>query len=143
ASYMQFLLVDPPASTGAYAGFASGLSLPDGKPKADLPAYEVPVFMPKTKLNPGQSAEVWGEARASRFMQTYTHQTQTVQIQFQLGGHGAWTTLQKITTAGYFDVHVKVPGSGNLRLSYTYPQTNPFLPVGFAGSTVESRTIKI
>jgi hypothetical protein len=40
-------------------------------------------------------------------------------------------------------VHVKIPSNGNLRLSYTYPQTDPFLPVGFAGSTVVSRTIKI
>jgi hypothetical protein len=143
ASYMQFLLVDPPATTGLYAGFASGLYFPDGKPKADLPAYQVPVYMPKTNVKAGQSAEVWGEARASKFMQTDTHQAQPVQIQFQLGGHGAWTTLQTITTAGYFDVHVKVPGSGNLRLSYTYPQTDPFLPLGFAGSAVASRTIKV
>ena len=143
ASYMQFLLLDPPPTTGPYAGFASGLYFSNGKPKAVLPAYQVPVFMPKTNLEAGQSAEVWGEARASRFMQTDTQQTQTVQIQFQLGGHGAWTTLQKVTTAGYFDVHVKIPAGGNLRLTYTYPQTDPFLPVGFAGSTVESRTIKI
>jgi hypothetical protein len=143
ASYMQYLLVDPPPSAGPYAGFASGLYFSDGKPKADLPAYEVPVFMPKTNLSDGQSAEVWGEARASRAMQTDTTQPQPVQIQFQPSGKGAWTTLQTITTAGYFDAHVTIPSSGNLRLSYTYPQTDPFLPVGYPGSTVVSRTIKI
>jgi hypothetical protein len=143
ASYMQFLLLDPPPKTGPYAGFASGLYFSDGKPKAVLPAYQVPVYMPKTNLSNGQSAEVWGEARASKFMQTDTKQSQPVQIQFQPNGHGAWTTLQTINAAGYFDVHVKIPSSGNLRLSYTYPQTDPFLPVGFAGSAVESRTIKI
>jgi hypothetical protein len=143
ASYMQYLLVDPPPNTGPYAGFASGLYFSNGTPKAELPAYEVPVFMPKTNLNDGQSAEVWGEARASRFMQTDTTQPQPVQIQFQRGGKGAWTTLQTISTPGYFDVHVTIPSSGNLRLSYTYPQTDPFLPVGYPGSTVLSRTIKI
>jgi hypothetical protein len=143
ASYIQYLLLDPPPTTGPYAGFASGLYFSDGKPKAVAPAYMVPVYMPKTRLSDGQSAEVWGEARASRFMQTDTGQSQPVQIQFQPNGRGAWTTLQTITTAGYFDVHVKIPSNGNLRLSYTYPQTDPFLPVGFAGSTVVSRTIKI
>ncbi len=143
ASYMQFLLLDPPPTTGPYAGFASGLYFSDGKPKAVLPAYQVPVYMPKTKLSDGQSAEVWGEARASKFMQTDSHQSQPVQIQFQPSGQGAWTTLETINTAGYFDVHVKIPSNGNLRLSYTYPQTDPLLPIGFAGSTVFSRTIKI
>ena len=143
ASYMQFLLLDPPPTTGPYAGFASGLYFSDGKPKAVLPAYQVPVYMPKTKLNDGQSAEVWGEARASKFMQTDTGQTQPVQIQFQPNGQGAWTTLQTINTAGYFDVDVAIPSNGNLRLSYTYPQTDPLLPIGFAGSTTFSRTIKI
>ena len=143
ASYMQFLLLDPPPKTGPYAGFASGLYFSDGKPKAVLPAYQLPVYMPKTNLSNGQSAEVWGEARASRFMQTDTKQSQPVQIQFQPNGQGAWTTLQTINAAGYFDVHVKIPSNGNLRLSYTYPQTDPFLPVGFAGSAVESRTIKL
>jgi hypothetical protein len=143
ASYMQFLLLDPPPKAGPYAGFASGLYFSDGKPKAVLPAYQVPVFMPKTNLSDGQSAEVWGEARASRFMQTDTHQSQPVQIQFQPNGQGAWTTLQTIYASGYFDVHVKIPSSGNLRLSYTYPQTDPFLPIGFPGSAVVSRTIKI
>ena len=66
-----------------------------------------------------------------------------VQIQFQPNGTGAWTTLQTINTAGYFDVHVKIPSNGNLRLGYSYPQTDAFLPVGFAGTTVFSRTIKI
>ena len=143
ASYMQYLLLDPPPNAGPYIGFASGLYFSNGKPKADLPAYQVPVFMPKTKLNDGQSAEVWGEARASTFMQTDTGQSQPVQIQFQPNGTGAWTTLQTITTPGYFDVHVKIPSNGNLRLSYTYPQTDPFLPVGFPGSTAVSRTIRI
>jgi hypothetical protein len=143
ASYSQFLLFDPPPNAGPYIGFASGLYFSNGKPKADAPAYTVPVYMPKTTLNAGQSAEVWGEARASQFMQTDTGQSQPVEIQFQPGGFGAWTTLQTITTPGYFDVHVKIPSIGNLRLSYTYPQTDPFLPVGFPGATVVSRTIKI
>jgi hypothetical protein len=143
ASYSQYLLTDPGPNPGPYIGFASGLYFFSGKPKADAPAYMVPVFMPQTNLSDGQSAEVWGEARASQFMQTDTGQPQPVQIQFEPSGSSAWTTLQTITTPGYFDVHVTIPGSGNLRLSYTYPQTDPLLPLGFAGTTVVSRTIKI
>ena len=70
----------------------------------------------------------------------------TVAIQMQKGGHGDWTTLQTEKVAkstGYFDVHAKLPYSGNLRLAYTYPRSEPFLPTGVAGSTIYSRTVSV
>ena len=116
ASTMQYLLNDPPPTQAIYNGFASGLYFSNGKPKATLPAYGMPLYLPKTSLRNGQSAEVWGEARPAHFMNLDSHQTQTVEIQFQAGGHGAWSTLDTVKSNGYFDVHVAFPGGGNVRL---------------------------
>lgn len=143
ASTMQYLLNDPPPSTGVYAGFASGLYFSNGKPKATLPAYEMPLYLPTTALRHGQSAEVWGEARPAHSMSLDTHQTQSVQIQFQPSGHGVWQTVSTQKTNGYFDTHVKFPTGGNVRLAYRYPTTDPFLPVGVSDTTLYSRTVKI
>ena len=142
-STMQYLLYDPPPTQAIYNGFASGLYFSNGQPKATLAAYEMPLYMPKTSLRKGQSAEVWGEARPAHFMNLDTHQTQTVAIQFQPGGHGVYTTVESVKSNGYFDVHVKFPSGGNVRLAYTYPTTDPFLPVGVGGTTLTSRVVKI
>jgi hypothetical protein len=143
ASTMQYLLVDPAATQVPYNGFASGLYFSNGKPKATLNGYEMPVYMPQTKLQANQSAEVWGEARPAQFGGLDSHQTQAVQIQFQAGGHGAYKTIATIHSNGYFDVHEEFSSGGNLRLAYTYPSSDAFLPVGIAGSTILSRTVKI
>ena len=46
------------------------------------------------------------------------------QIQFAPGPSGAFTTIQTVTLSGpgncYFDVRVKFPASGTVRLSYGY-----------------------
>jgi hypothetical protein len=142
-SYMQYLLTDPPATAGVYQGFASGLEFANGKPKATLPAYEMPLYLPKTSVRKGQSAEVWGEARPAHFMNLDSRQKQSVAIQFQPHGRGVYTTVETVRSNGYFDVHVKFPSGGNVRLSYTYPKTDPFLPVGAGGTTLTSRVVKI
>jgi hypothetical protein len=140
---MQYLLYDPPPTQAVYNGFASGLYFANGKPKATLPAYEMPLYMPTTSLRNGQSAEVWGEARPAHFISLDSGQTQAVMIQFQAGGHGAYKTLDTMQSNGYFDVHVTFPSGGNVRLAYTYPTTDPFLPLGVGGTTLTSRVVKI
>ena len=73
---------------------------------------------------------------------------QTAQIQFARRGSGAFTTLRTVTIRNpnncYFDVRMKFPGSGTVRLAYTYP-TNPLLmfPLAVEGSTVYSRSVAI
>jgi len=44
----------------------------------------------------------------------------------------------------YFDIRMTFPGSGKVRLAYTYP-TNPLLlfPPAVEGSTVYSRSVAI
>ncbi len=69
-----------------------------------------------------------------------------VSIQMQKSGKGNWTTIQTVKVAkrtGDFDIHTKLPYSGNLRLAYTYPQTETLLPPNVAGSTIVGRTVKV
>jgi hypothetical protein len=143
ASYMQYLLDDPAPTAGPYSGFSSGLYTYQGKPKVTLNAYRLPIYMPKTSLRSGKAAEVWGEARPAHFMNLDTGQTQSVAIQFQAGGQGAFTTVQTVNSNGYFDVHLKFPSSGEVRLVYSYPSSDMFLPVGVAGTTIASRSVSI
>ena len=144
-SYDQYLLDDPRPNPGP--GFSSGLFTSKGKAKATLNAYELPVWLPKTTVRAGANVEIWGGARAAAFSQSATTPAApTVEIQMQKGGAGSWTTIQTVkvsTTTGYFDIHSQLPYSGNLRLAYTYPQTEPFLPTNVAGSTIYGRTVKV
>jgi hypothetical protein len=144
ASYAQYLLQDPPPS--ASVGFASGLEFISGKPKATYFAFRLPLYMPRTTVSAGSSAEVWGNARPASFMNLDTGQAQTVAIQLQAGGHGPFQTVRTVRLSGsatYFDVHVAFPSGGNVRLAYTYPASDPFLPTGVAGTTITSRLVKL
>jgi hypothetical protein len=146
AGYGQYLINDPvPGKNQTAGGFASGLYTSKDKPKATLAAYRLPVWLPKATA--GASTELWGGARPAVFSQSASRRTTpTVQIQMQKRGHGSWTTIQTVKVAaktGYFDIHTKLPYSGNLRLAYTYPQTQPFLPLNVAGSTIYSRTVAV
>ncbi|MBV9817997.1 MAG: hypothetical protein JOZ07_06550, partial [Solirubrobacterales bacterium] len=76
-SYMQYLLRDPGANAGAYAGFASGLENANGTHKATYDAFRLPVYMPKTSIRRGSKATVWGAARPAPFQSG----AQTVSIQ--------------------------------------------------------------
>jgi hypothetical protein len=143
-TYDQYLLNDPPVVAGRPApGFNTGLYTSTGKPKATANAFRLPLWLPKTTVHAGAKAEIWGGARPATFAGGGARR---VSIQMQRNGHGAWTTIGTATVAaqtGYFDVHMKLPYSGNLRLAYTYPTSEPFLPSGTAGSTIVGRTQKV
>jgi hypothetical protein len=137
ASYSQFLINDPPKSTGIYSGFASGLYFSNGKPKQPvLNAYRLPLWLPKTSVR--GSAEVWGEARPAAFLS----EKPSVAIQLQAGGRGGWSTVDTLHSTGYFDVHVKFHTSGNVRLAYQYPR-DPLVPLGVGATVITSRTVAI
>jgi hypothetical protein len=140
ASYMQYLLADPPPTAGPYAGFASGLEFPNGTHKPGYDAYRLPVYMPKTSISPSTNAEIWGAARPAPFMKKDGAGTPTVAI--QLNGQTI-KTLNVTGAGGYFDIKLKFPKSGAVRLAYTYPATNPFLPTADLGKTVFSRSFNI
>jgi hypothetical protein len=115
ASFMQYLLVDPP--TGL---FASGLELAGGAHKSAFDAFRLPLYLPYTTEKRGTRLEVWGDVRPAHLARGAQH----VQIQFQAGSRGAFQTLQTVPITnprGYFDTRVRFPGSGAVRLSWANP----------------------
>jgi hypothetical protein len=141
ASYAQYLLRDPPR--GFPIGFTSGLETDRGKPKATYGAYRLPLYLPRTSVRARRPAELWGNARPAPFMALDGDGTQTLAIQLQAGGRGAYRTIRTVPATGYFDVRVAFPRGGNVRLAYRYPSSDPFLPVGVAGTTAYSRIVKV
>jgi hypothetical protein len=143
ASTMQYLLYDPPPSPVLpQGGFASGLLFASGQPKPSYASYRMPLFLPVTSTKRKHSLEVWGDVRPAHFASADTHRAQYVQIQFQRGSHGSFSTTRrlKLTNAqGYFDTHITFPASGTVRLKWSYPSGDSKLPDG----TIYSRAVKI
>jgi hypothetical protein len=139
-SYEQYLLADPPPVAKPYDGFASGLDFSNGSHKATYDAFRLPVYMPQTSFSHNSNEEIWGAARPAPFMTKDGAGTQTVAI--QLNGQTI-KTLNVTGPAGYFDIRMKFPKSGTVRLAYTYPSSDPFLPTTDLGHTVHSRSFKI
>jgi hypothetical protein len=148
ASYAQFLLDDPPITAQhPKPGFSSGLYGSTGDAKATLSAYRLPLWMPETTVKAGSRVEIWGGARPATFSQSATPAiAPTVAIQMQKSGSGVWTTIQIVKVSGatgYFDIRATLPYSGGLRLAYTYPPTEPFLPTDVGGTTIYGRTVTV
>lgn len=132
-SFSQYLLNDPlPANNHTdFGGFASGL-LTYGKHvrKATYTAWRLPLYLPVTTTRRGSNLEVWGCARPAQFARTDTGDAQPVQVQFQRGSRGPFTTLRTIMVTdshGYFDVRMRFPASGTVRLAWTYPTSDQLL----------------
>jgi hypothetical protein len=102
--------------------------------------------MPTTNAHRGRAVEIWGDVRPAHYMKLDTGMAQVVQIQFQRGSRGSFTTLKSLTIndpRGYFDLRLTLPASGTLRLAWTYPSTDPLLPTDALGVTVYSRSQKV
>jgi hypothetical protein len=150
ASYMQYGLYDAFVnSIFGKAGFASGLIFPDGTPKATFYAYRLPIFLPVTRTTPGHALEVWGCARPAPYAYLDTHQARDVAIQFRPKSGRSFRTVRKVPLTPargcYFDVDVKFPASGTVRLRWTYPRGDRHLvdPVTPRQTTIDSRQVAI
>ena len=144
ASYSQYLLDDPlPNPINGNGGFATGLYTTAGKPKPALNAYRLPVWLPSTTLKRPGRDQVWGEARPAHWTAKDAKRKQSVQVQFQAHGKGKWKTVTTVHSNTYFDVRPRFSTSGRVRLRYTYPKSDPFLPTGVAGTTIVSRTTAV
>jgi hypothetical protein len=153
ASTMQYLLYDPNPTKNVpeFGGFASGLIFYGGTRKPGYNAYRLPLFLPVTSTRPGRSLEVWGCVRPAHFASLDTGGApQQVQIQFQRGSRGAFTTLRTVTITsarGYFDLHLSFPASGTVRLAWSYPANDPLLTPSLITpgdpDTVYSRSVKV
>jgi hypothetical protein len=145
-SYMQYLLEDPPPTAGPYSGFASGLETYKGAKKATFYAYRMPFYMPKTQFKRSQKAEVWGDVRPAPFAMLDGFGPQRAQIQLRSGG-GSFRTIKTVALnrpGGYFDVRMKFPSSGMVRIQWTYPSGDPLLSdPSVDGQTIDSRTITV
>ncbi len=132
-SYDQYLLIDPP-SANALGGFATGLEFASGIPKATYQAYRLPVYMPVTRGHPGQRLLVWGCLRPAHHLPARSHQR--VRIEFSPRSGAAFKTIATVPITnphGYFDLPQVLPGSGVLRLAWSYPD----------GTTIHSRTVSV
>lgn len=129
-SYDQYQLRD-----GVLGNFATGLEFANGTPKPGYYAFRMPIFLPVTSTASGHPLEVWGCVRPARYARLDTGRRQTVAIQFQPDG-GAFRTVIKVAITdpyGYFDVDHTFPGSGLVRLAWSYP----------SGPEIFSRTVSI
>jgi hypothetical protein len=130
-SYDQYLLTDPTNNN-----FATGLLTAAGVPKPAYDAYRMPLFLPVTKTQKGHALDVWGCVRPAPETAAATHKPQYVQIQFSAGGTGPFRTVQRVALTnqhGYFEVRHTFPGSGAVRLAWSYPH----------GPEIHSRTVVI
>jgi hypothetical protein len=150
ASTMQYLLYDPTfgRKIPGDGGFSSGLLTSAGKPKPAYAAYRLPLFLPVTAARRGRALEVWGCVRPARYAITDAGEPQTAQIQFAPGRSTRFTTLRTVTIGNpnncYFDHRMKFPGTGTVRLAYTYPFGSQLLsPPALGGSTIYSRWVGI
>jgi hypothetical protein len=134
ASFFQYLLHDPEPVTKKtdWGGYASGLLTYGFKQKPGYSAWRMPVYLPRTTARRGQGLEVWGCLRPARYALLDTSQPQTVAIQLQPSSGGPWQTVQNVTLSNparscYFDLRVKFPASGTVRLGWSYPTRDPQL----------------
>jgi hypothetical protein len=149
ASSDQYLLRDPlPANQSTHwGGFASGLLQYNGAKKPTYDAYRLAVHLPVTSTRQGRSLEVWGCVRPAPSVTMDTGAPQSVQIEFQPNSGGAFRILQSVQLPNrqscYFDVRTVFPGSGKVRLAWSYPTSDPFLPANALGVRIFSRNVGI
>jgi hypothetical protein len=159
STYAQYELTDEGwFPTGLF--FAPNTSACPGAspcPKPSFYAYRIPVWLPVTKTKRGHALEVWGGVRAARYATRDTGTAQHVQIQFAPRGSSSYRTVTSVRLSnpyGYFDTHIKFPGSGSVRLTWTYPSSagliDPLvnllsgqLPAQATSSQIFSRTTSI
>jgi hypothetical protein len=118
-SYNQYLLADPPASSGSR--FDTGLEFADGTPKPTLPAFRMPLFLPVTRAHAGAPLTVWGCVRPAVRISGNRPEAD-IELRPTTGGPFKVLARVPITDAsGYFDTSVRFPASGTVRISWAPP----------------------
>ncbi len=117
-SYDQYLLTDPLTANSA-GGFATGLQFKNNTPKPTYAAFRMPLFLPST--GHGADTAVWGDVRPAFFV---PRSPAPVEIQYRSGPGRPFRTVKSVQLTdphGYFQVRVRVPRTGQLRLQWSYP----------------------
>ena len=123
----QFLLVDAPqvactrcSHPGSFgSSFETGLEFGGGKPKPSFAAFRIPLYLPQPAVRRGAQLRVWGLVRPAPY-----GAAQRVSIEFRSGSRGAFRRLALARTRSrpaYLDTYVRLPGSGQLRLTWRAP----------------------
>lgn len=118
-SWDQYLLTDPPAGN-----FATGLEFADGRPKALYYAFRMAIHVPATSVSSGQPLEIWGCVRPARAARLQTGRPQFALIEFAPAAGGPFKTVRRLELTdpyGYVDTRMALPGSGAVRLAWSYP----------------------
>jgi hypothetical protein len=126
--------------------FQTGLLAQNGALKPSFFAFRMPIWLPFTSTRRGRTLEVWGAARPAPFARRATGKAQFAYIQLNQGGGFRTVKSVKITNGrGYFDVRVRFPGSGQVRIAWQYPSNATNLASQYAspGQFVFSRTTGI
>lgn len=117
-SWDHYLLVDPPV--GGPSHFFSGLRFSNGTPKPTYAAFRMPIYLPRSSQSGADGLEVWGCVRPVY----YQSSPQRVEIQLQPLGRGPFKPVRTLTltdSSCYFDVTIRFPSGGNVRLAWSYP----------------------
>ena len=134
----------PASRSNPTPGFNTGLYTSNGQPKATAEAFRLPLWLPRTRSR--RAPRPRSGAAPVRRRSLRRSASERSRSRCRRAAAGTWTTIQTVSvskTTGYFDIHPKLPYSGKLRLAYTYPQSEPLLPTGVAGSTIYSRTVTV
>lgn len=123
ASFDQFELEDA-------TWFPSALVTSAGQPKPAFYSYQLPVWLPVTRTKRRRALKVWGDARGANTATADGQGTQYVWIQFERRGTRQYRTVKRVRVTnprGYFEVSVRLPSSGAVRLAWEYPTSDPRL----------------
>ena len=129
-SFAQYILSDSPSlQAGQYVGWSSGLITYTAQKKPTYDAWRMPLYLPATSTKAGHTLEVWGCVRPATYAFADTGQPQTAEIQFAPRGSGSYSTVRTLTITRncYFDVRVRFPSSGTVRVVWRYPAGDPLL----------------
>jgi hypothetical protein len=133
-SWDQYLLADPPAGQ---SHFDTGLNFSSGAHKALFDAFRMPVYLPSETGKSGQPLEVWGCVRPAHYV--HSRRPQVANVQWKPASGGSFKTIKHVDLTdpyGYFDTRVTFPGSGLVRISWSYPRSQ-------GGDQIHSRTVQV
>jgi hypothetical protein len=96
----------------------------------------MPIFLPVGSTTKGSPLEVWGCIRPAPDAAKSTGRQQHAEIQFKASSGGSFKTVKTVAITdryGYIDTLATFPGSGTVRLAWSYPH----------GPEIFSRTVSI
>lgn len=120
-SVAQFLLYDSGPDTRYTPGdfkywdtFQTGLLFAGGRPKPAYSTYQMPIWIPTTRIRPGAKLQVWGQLRPATQLGP-----QLASIQWR-SARGQYASFAHVLTnrRGYLNARLRPPGTGQIRIAW-------------------------